>query len=69
MDEFRDLTLLEFSSRGNLITLPARGNRDELEDYLASFNPLFLESLPLTLEEVFIQEMEEAGYDFNNLVL
>ncbi|WP_077532676.1 ABC transporter ATP-binding protein [Massiliimalia massiliensis] len=68
-DEFRDLQILKFSSRGNLITLTARGNREELEDYLASFNPLFLESLPLTLEEVFIQEMEEAGYDFNNLVL
>ena len=28
---------------------------------------MFLEALPLTLEEVFIQEMEGVGYDFNHV--
>lgn len=30
--------------------------------------PLILDYLPLTLEEVFIYEMEALGYEFNKFV-
>lgn len=66
-EELSKLDLLKFSCSGNLITLTARGSRDEIEEYLESFSPMFLEALPLTLEEVFIQEMEGVGYDFNHV--
>ena len=33
-----------------------------------ALNPVFIEALPLTLEEVFISEMEVAGYDINNIM-
>ena len=36
-------------------------------DLIKQFNPLFCEMRALTLEELFISEMEEAGYDINNL--
>lgn len=68
-EAFDGLDVLKFSNRGNLITLTARGDRETVEEYLQTLGPVFLEALPLTLEEVFIQEMEEAGYDFNNRVL
>ncbi len=29
---------------------------------------VFAEALPLTLEEVFISEMEVAGYDIDNIL-
>ncbi len=31
-------------------------------------NPIILDFLPLTLEEIFIYEMEVLGYEFNQLV-
>ncbi|HBC27270.1 MAG TPA: ABC transporter, partial [Ruminococcaceae bacterium] len=35
---------------------------------LNRLNPVFIEVLPLTLEEVFISEMEVAGYDIDNIL-
>ena len=38
---------------------------DEIEEKLAHFKPLAIEAMPLTLEEVFMYEMEVMGYDAN----
>ena len=35
---------------------------------LEGYGPLFIEALPLTLEEIFIGEMEAAGYDYNQVL-
>ena len=37
------------------------------EDEVNSENPVILDFIPLTLEEIFISEMEEKGYDFSKL--
>ncbi len=47
--------------------LTVKGNENEILALINNSNPLFCEILPLTLEELFISEMEEAGYDINNL--
>ena len=39
-----------------------RGDREQLEQKLSALQPLFMEFLPLSLEEVFILEMEDRGY-------
>lgn len=66
-DAFSELELTKFSKRGNLITFTAKGNRGVIEKYVSSLNPVFLEAIPLTLEEVFIDEMEGVGYEFNSI--
>jgi ABC-2 type transport system ATP-binding protein len=33
-----------------------------------TLNPLFVETVPLTLEEVFVHEMEAVGYDYNKII-
>lgn len=35
---------------------------------IEKMKPLILDYLPLTLEEVFIYEMEALGYEFNKFV-
>ena len=47
------------------MTLIAKGNLEEIEERLSPLEPLALEALPLTLEEVFLYEMEVKGYDAN----
>ena len=42
--------------------LTVRTRRFVLEEKLRSLHPLFLEFLPLSLEEIFILEMEDQGY-------
>ena len=41
-----------------------RGDSMKAKLAIAAQNPLILEILPLTLEEVFLYEMEALGYSF-----
>lgn len=62
------LDVVKQETRGSLYSLVVRGEREEILDRLNALNPVFLEALPLTLEEVFISEMEVAGYDIDHIV-
>lgn len=63
------LNILQQSSRGSVVSLLVRGNADDTIQTLEKYQPVFSEVVPLTLEEVFIGEMEAVGYDYNNLIL
>ena len=67
-----DLTSLDkvnVEQRGSLCTITARGSRGEVEAVMASYEPVFFECIPLSLEEIFISETEVAGYDIRKLIL
>lgn len=68
-DAWADFDLVRIEQRGSLVTLTARGAREELQNRVAAMNPTFFELLPLTLEEIFINETEVAGYDIKKLLL
>lgn len=53
---------------GSLVTFTARGNQEEVLAALEEFSPSFREAVPLSLEEVFISEMEACGYDIENIL-
>ena len=61
-DAFAALNPLRLQRQGRLCMLTLRGDRQELESKLNELAPLFMEFLPLSLEEVFILEMEDRGY-------
>lgn len=65
---FEGLNLLKYETRGSLLNLVVRGEKEEILAKLNAMHPLFAEALPLTLEEVFISEMEVAGYDCENIL-
>ena len=46
-----------------------RMNADEATALLAQYQPLLVDAVPLTLEEIFIYELGGTGYDVKNLVL
>ena len=62
------LDKLNVEQRGSLITLVVRGTREEVEAIMASYNPVFFECIPLSLEEIFISETEVVGYDIKKLI-
>ncbi len=69
-DAFFDaMDILHKEQRGSLFTITARGSREQLQNMMATQNPIFFEMLPLTLEEIFISETEVAGYDVKKLLL
>ncbi len=57
--------LMSYQATGRFLTLIVKGSLHEIQQKLAAFEPLALEALPLTLEEVFLYEMEVKGYDAN----
>ena len=59
--------ILKQEQRGMLTTLTLRGEAKDITGLQLELNPVFWELLPLTLEEIFISEMEVKGYDFEKL--
>ena len=60
--------VMQLEERGSMVSLIARGGREDVIAALEGLSPLFVEAVPLTLEEVFIHEMEAVGYDYNNVI-
>ncbi len=58
-----ELDIVKREDRGSLTTVIVRGEREYIESFFNSFSPKFFELIPLTLEEIFITEMQEAGYE------
>ena len=63
------LTPLHHSSVGRVHTFILRGSREELLQQLQQTEPLLLEAIPLTLEEIFIYELGGADYAVREIVL
>lgn len=60
------LNVTKETRQGKIIEITVKGEQDKIEEIINSKNPVFFENLPLTLEELFISEMEVAGYDINS---
>ncbi len=62
------LKVIDQEHRGSLLTFTARGREDEILNVIKEGSPLFLEVLPLSLEEIFISETGVEGYDIKKLI-
>ena len=63
------LEVLHSSSVGRVQQLILRGNAEELTAKLYTCAPLLCDILPLSLEEIFIYEMEGAGHEIKNILV
>ena len=60
--------ILSYKASGSVAEIVARGSAGEVQQKLLTLKPLLCESVPMTLEEIFITEMEAVGYDYNNVI-
>ena len=60
--------ILSFRKLGSVANVIMRGDRDAAASQLQTLNPVILDILPLSLEEVFVYEMEALGYKFNEVL-
>jgi ABC-2 type transport system ATP-binding protein len=67
-EEFAALDVVTYEQRGNLSILVVRGKAEDTDSAIMAMEPLYYELLPLTLEEIFITEMEVLGYDIKQLI-
>lgn len=62
------VSLLHFSKHGSVASVIMRGSSEFAMDRLKKYNPVLMEVLPLTLDEVFTYEMELLGYSFDKML-
>lgn len=67
-DLFDDLPMLTYTQKGSVANFILRGDKEETEARLSAMDPLVLDILPLSLEEVFIHEMEALGYSNKDII-
>ena len=62
---FNGIPHKRFRSDGKIISFSTTENPDTVTRKLQSLKPLLVEQFPLTLEEIFLEEMEGTDYDFS----
>ncbi len=65
----KELNIVKDDVRGSLHTYTVRETEESINNIFGSVETIFLEILPLSLEEIFISETEVAGYDIKKLIL
>ena len=64
-----NLNVLHSSSIGRVVTLIVRGRSEEVTAKISEIKPLFIDVIPLTLEEIFIYELGGADYAVKEIIL
>lgn len=67
-EKFAGIDMLHFSKHGSVAGIIIRGDKDSCVSKLKAMNPVLLDVLPLSLEEVFTYETEALGYTFDNVM-
>lgn len=67
-EDFNGLNLLKFERTGSIVQVVAKGNKTEILDYVNKLNPIFVEAIQPTLEELFIFELGGLGYDISEII-
>lgn len=61
------LEILHFDRTQSVYYIIAKGEADMLKAFFAPKKPVLFEMIPLTLEEIFIYELEVLGYDSSDI--
>ena len=65
----RDRDILHSTGPGRLRTLIIRGRASDVTARLEGLSPIFMEAVPLTLEELFIYELGGEGHEVRDIIL
>ena len=66
--KFDGISVLSYTKHGSVASLIVRGDRDQTEAKIKAMQPILFEILPLSLEEVFVFEMDALGYEFSEVL-
>ena len=66
-EDFSDFELLHYEKNGSLTYLITKGDIEDIKLKLGVKNRVLCDIIPLSLEEIFIYEMEVLGYDCSEI--
>ncbi|MBP2239576.1 ABC-2 type transport system ATP-binding protein [Cytobacillus eiseniae] len=64
----KSVKVLHKEKRGSILLLIVKGKEEEITANIEKYQPVIFDILPLTLEEIFIYEMEDVGYAVENIL-
>ena len=64
-----ELDVLHTAGQGRLKTLIIRGRASEVLSQVERLDPVFVDAVPLTLEEIFIYELGGEGHEVRDIIL
>jgi len=62
-EDFPSLEILHFEKTQSIYHIIAKGSEEQIHQALACYDPVVADLIPLSLEEIFIYELEVLGYD------
>lgn len=68
MSVFSDINVIKTEKTGSLIQLIVKGEEKEIMSFLNKLNPVFIEAISPSFEEIFMYELEVKGYDAENII-
>lgn len=63
------IEVLHLTKTGSVYTAIIKGDAEKIKAEIERYNPLILDTVNLTLEEVFIYELGGLGYDFKHIIV
>lgn len=64
---FVGIEIKEYNQTGKVASFIVKGDQDETTAICQKLNPALFEIVPLSLEEVFVHEMDLLGYNFDEM--
>ncbi|MBQ7668195.1 MAG: ABC transporter ATP-binding protein [Clostridia bacterium] len=61
--------ILHKSQLGQVYSIILNGDKNKIESELNKYNPIIMDMIPLTLEEIFIYELGGEGYEIKEIIL
>lgn len=65
---FQKMNILHTEKRGSVHLMIIRGVKEKLIEEFKAFQPVIVDILPLTLEEIFIYEMGDHAYEVDQVI-
>ncbi|MBP1543405.1 MAG: ABC transporter ATP-binding protein [Oscillospiraceae bacterium] len=66
-ENFSGFEVLHIETTGSVTHIIAKGDREAIRSGIEVFSPKLYDEVPLSLEEIFVYEMEVRGYDSSKL--
>lgn len=66
-EDIPEMDVMDWKQNGSVVSIIAKGECEALKQIILSKGGSFCDILPLSLEEIFIYEMEVLGYDYSEI--
>ncbi|WHH58868.1 ABC transporter ATP-binding protein [Petroclostridium sp. X23] len=65
----QDIQILQKTQKGSVLMMIVKGDKEMILSHVHKANPLLVDLLPLTLEEIFIYELGGMGYEIQDVLI